>query len=228
MSTQEAFPTGTAVELDLTIPAPEWELARLAAGLGCRLTYQPGLCQTTDRRLVFVATDVDPATLLAAAADRDGIETPRLLTAFEGNAVLELESTTPTIVEVVADQGGRTERLVLGPTGLEVTVLLPNGGGDVRALHDALSTQFGQATLAARRDGIHPAATRPEFLAAIDEALTTRQRTALRRAHSTGFFDWPREVSGEDLATSMDISPSTYHQHLRAAERKVFDILFER
>jgi predicted DNA binding protein len=227
MSVQEVSSTGTGVEVDLTMPDPDSEFARLAAGLGCRLTYQPGLCRAADHRgQVFVSSGIEPVTLLAAAADRNDLGAPRLLTAYEGTAVIELESTTRTIVEVVGENGGRTDRLVVDPDQLEVTVVLPNGGA-VRPLHDALATRFGQTTVAALREGVHPLSTRPGLLAAIDEALTGRQRTALLRAHSAGFFDWPREVSGEDLAASMDISPSTYHQHLRAAERKVLDALFE-
>ncbi|WP_231754538.1 helix-turn-helix domain-containing protein [Halapricum sp. CBA1109] len=58
--------------------------------------------------------------------------------------------------------------------------------------------------------------------------LTDRQRTAVQKAFVGGFFEWPRGTSGEDLAASMDISPSTYHQHLRAAQRKVFTEIFDR
>jgi predicted DNA binding protein len=36
----------------------------------------------------------------------------------------------------------------------------------------------------------------------------------------------PREHSGQDVADMMDISQSTYMQHLRAAERKLTAALF--
>ena len=54
----------------------------------------------------------------------------------------------------------------------------------------------------------------------LDE-LTDRQLTALQRAYFGDFFEWPRPTSGDDLAESMGIARSTYHQHLRAAERKL-------
>ncbi len=41
------------------------------------------------------------------------------------------------------------------------------------------------------------------------------------------WYEWPRNVSGEDLARSMDISRSTFHQHLRSAQRKLLDELFD-
>lgn len=53
------------------------------------------------------------------------------------------------------------------------------------------------------------------------------QRLALQKAHLGGFFDWLREVSVEELAALMDVSPSTSHQHPRVAEANVFAALFE-
>jgi predicted DNA binding protein len=59
------------------------------------------------------------------------------------------------------------------------------------------------------------------------EELTDRQYTALQRAFASDFFEWPRPVSGGELAESMDISRPTFHQHLRAAMRKLVTAFFE-
>ncbi|MEF8772896.1 helix-turn-helix domain-containing protein, partial [Halodesulfurarchaeum sp.] len=42
-----------------------------------------------------------------------------------------------------------------------------------------------------------------------------------------GFFDWPRENSGEEIAETMAISQSTFLQHLRTAQKKVFSVLLD-
>jgi predicted DNA binding protein len=52
--------------------------------------------------------------------------------------------------------------------------------------------------------------------------------TALRRAHASGFYEWPRGTSGDTLAESMDIVRSTYHQHLRSAEKKLVEAFLEK
>ena len=44
-------------------------------------------------------------------------------------------------------------------------------------------------------------------------------------AYHSGFFEWPRDTSGEEVAASLDVSPPTFHQHLRKAERKLFESL---
>ena len=100
-------------------------------------------------------------------------------------------------------------------------------GADTRAVIDRLAERYPSVELLARRERERSAETRQELVADIHERLTGRQRLALQNAYLGGFFDWPRETSGEELAASMDISPSTYHQHLRTAERKVLAALFE-
>ncbi|WP_313690401.1 helix-turn-helix domain-containing protein [Halobellus marinus] len=57
--------------------------------------------------------------------------------------------------------------------------------------------------------------------------MTERQQEAARTAYFSGFFDWPREHSGEEVASMMDISQTTFTQHLRAAEKKLFAALFD-
>jgi predicted DNA binding protein len=48
----------------------------------------------------------------------------------------------------------------------------------------------------------------------------------LEAAYHAGFFKWPRETNGEQIAESLGIAPPTFHQHLRKGQRKVFETLF--
>lgn len=65
-----------------------------------------------------------------------------------------------------------------------------------------------------------------EHRASVFEQLTDRQREALETAHAAGYFDWPRDSSGEEVADTLGVSPSTFHQHLRVGEQKVLDLIF--
>mgnify|MGYP000619212016 CR=1 FL=1 len=56
--------------------------------------------------------------------------------------------------------------------------------------------------------------------------LTDRQRATVEAAYYAGFFEWPRDATGEGVAEQLEIAPPTFHQHLRKAERKVFDSIF--
>jgi predicted DNA binding protein len=58
------------------------------------------------------------------------------------------------------------------------------------------------------------------------EKLTPRQREVLEVAYHRGYFDSPKKASGEELAAEFGFSPSAFHRHIRAAERKLFDTVF--
>ncbi|QLH77368.1 helix-turn-helix domain-containing protein [Halosimplex rubrum] len=56
--------------------------------------------------------------------------------------------------------------------------------------------------------------------------LTDGQLEVLVTAYRTGYFERPRETTGAEVAADLDISPSTFSQHLRAAQRKLLTALF--
>ncbi|MDS0222965.1 helix-turn-helix domain-containing protein [Haloarcula sp. S1AR25-5A] len=57
--------------------------------------------------------------------------------------------------------------------------------------------------------------------------LTSRQREVLGQAHEMGYFEHPREATAGDVADALDISTSTFTEHLAAAQRKLLDDLLE-
>jgi predicted DNA binding protein len=52
--------------------------------------------------------------------------------------------------------------------------------------------------------------------------LTDRQEEVIKRAFSSGYFDFPRRIDSIELAKELGISISTLSEILRAAERRVF------
>lgn len=57
--------------------------------------------------------------------------------------------------------------------------------------------------------------------------LTEKQAAALESAYRHGYFERPRRNSATEVADSIGITHSTYLQHLRVAQRKVFEQLYE-
>jgi predicted DNA binding protein len=61
----------------------------------------------------------------------------------------------------------------------------------------------------------------------VEELLTERQRSVLEAAFYGGYFEWPRSVSGKEVASSLGVAPPTFSQHIRKAERKILGLLLE-
>lgn len=53
--------------------------------------------------------------------------------------------------------------------------------------------------------------------------LSAKQREAFNLARECGYYDWPRKVSGSELAEKLDISKQTLFEHLGKAESKLLN-----
>lgn len=54
-------------------------------------------------------------------------------------------------------------------------------------------------------------------------ALTDRQREVLETAHEMGYFEYPRRSNATAVADAVGIGPSTFREHLAAAQSKLLD-----
>ncbi len=53
--------------------------------------------------------------------------------------------------------------------------------------------------------------------------LTERQREVLRTAYRMGYFERPRDANASTVADALDISASTFAEHLAVAQRKLLE-----
>ncbi len=110
--------------------------------------------------------------------------------------------------------------------GIEVTVDVPTGT-DVREFVETLRDQYATVELQARRHVERSMETGSELSASLFDALTDRQLEVLRTAYFAGFFDWPRESTGEEIAAMLDVTQPTVNRHLRIGQQRVLERLFE-
>jgi PAS domain S-box-containing protein len=60
----------------------------------------------------------------------------------------------------------------------------------------------------------------------LNDQLTDRQRTALEVAYHSGYFDWPRAITGKELAERLDVTQGTVSHHIRHGEHKLLSAFF--
>ena len=107
----------------------------------------------------------------------------------------------------------------------KLTVEFPQSG-DITSFTRMFTRTYDGAELMSRTRLDRPVQTRDEFEANYKERLTERQREVVKIAYFSGFFEWPREISGTELAEKLDVSQPTVSRHIRKGERKLFDIVF--
>jgi PAS domain S-box-containing protein len=172
----------------------------------------------------YTTEGLDPEPVLASL-DAIGLDVDaRLIGQVDDTAWLEFRGYDSPVATLATEFGGRIVRAHFEDAAVEFVVEVP-GGTDLRALVTTLEHVAPDVTVVAQEHHHRPDTAHRDVLTALGEGLTERQQTALELAVYSGYFEWPRRTTGEQLAALLDVHPSTFHYHLRVAERKLFDAL---
>lgn len=227
VQSKRTLTTNRITEMEVTLADSSLFPCRLSADVDCTLSYSGSVYQSDGLLQEFYTVrGVEPAAVSAFAEDDEDVVGYRLLADHDEESLFQftLES---SLIDTLVDRGAVTQEVTSEHGQARFTVELPQEA-DAKSLYELLAERYDQVDLVGYHEHERPVQTRQEFRASLEDRLTDRQLTALRTAYYSGFFDWPRGVDGDELAAMMDISRSTFHQHLRVAERKVLDAFFER
>lgn len=174
---------------------------------------------------MFLTTQVDITTLETAIGTIDALTDIAEINDLGERRLIEITEGEPAIVPWLAQLGASISTLSISEKQARMELeLLPTVDG--RAVIETIQSRFEGAELIGYRVEERPPITRDEFLERVKHRLTDRQLLVLKRAYLSGFYDPNRQTTGTELAESMDLSRSTFHQHRRAAERKLIEEFF--
>ncbi len=227
MKTREALHAERLLELTLGIDDDEDPLSRLAAKTGASVEYAGLGSHSSDETLLFVEVEgVEPDDVRAALADLVSVTGSRLISEADGTCRFEATVTGDPLAARLVRHGGSPRSIRADGEGLEVVVDVPTGT-DVREFVETLEEGRGAVELRARRHVERSVGTRSELVTSLFDALTDRQLEVLRTAYFAGFFEWPRESTGEEIAEMLAVTQPTVNRHLRLAQGRLLAQLFE-
>jgi PAS domain S-box-containing protein len=208
--------------VELRFEIGDHPLVEFAAAAGCRIAYAGSVGDRQQPSMLFEAAaatgSLDSATVRAAGGD--AVEVHSVLAADGEGSVVELSVIDTTFQSILTDHGG--ELLSLSVDEHLATVTVEVGQENLaQSFVDAVDAAFERVELSSYRRRKHRAETQRGFVADLRSELTDRQYAALVRAYTAGYFEWPHDTTGEEIAEAMGIGRSTFHQHLRAAQRKL-------
>jgi len=197
---------------------------------GCEITVEslvPG--PEGSLRAVVAARSLGETPDGEAIADLPVEDLKRVASGDEDDDTLGLYEVTLTdqsLFSVAIEHGGRPCGCTIGGDEAAVTIELAADAA-VREFVEMFRTAFPGIELVAQRTCERPQRTPTEFFAGLVDDLTDRQLEALQLAYYSGYLEEPRLRSATDIAETMDISQPTFNSHLRAANRKLCERLFD-
>ena len=208
--------------VELRFEIGDHPLVAFAAAAGCRLEYAGSVGDRRQASVLFetASGSRSPTPEEIRAAGGDAVDVHSVLDADGEGSVVELSVVDSAFRSILTDHGG--ELLTVSADEQLMTVTVEVGQEKLaQSFVDAVEAAFERVELSSYRRREHRAETRRGFVADLKAELTDRQHAALLRAYTAGYFEWPHDTSGEEIAEAMGIGRSTFHQHLRAAQRKL-------
>ncbi|MGQ4554506.1 bacterio-opsin activator domain-containing protein [Halobellus sp. GM3] len=129
----------------------------------------------------------------------------------------------PTPESRLADLGAVVRETVVRADGATLHVEIAatqDPSGVIERLESEYPTVSVESLVETDREVDSPAVKR------LTGELTDKQAVALRAAFHQGYFESPRKSSATAVAASLGVSHSTFLQHLRAAQQKVFGEMY--
>jgi PAS domain S-box-containing protein len=223
----ELLAADSIIDVEFAIRDTDLFVVDLAAREDCALEYNGSVYRDDGSMVLFFTTDATPQAVDAVVDEHPDIEAVTCVNEHAEGNLFEFTVAETSIITTLAERGARTRSLTASDGEARIAVELPTDG-DVRGIADLLDDRYSETELVTHRERERPPATKQEFVADLEDRLTERQSTALQKAYVSGFYEWNRPISGDELGESMGIARSTFHQHLRAAERKLVEEFFER
>ncbi|UPV76094.1 helix-turn-helix domain-containing protein [Halorussus limi] len=217
----------TGVELSLRTTDRGVFLVAASADLGCRFELE-GVVPVEDHSLLYFVTASGAAVgdVLERVTDADAVDDARLIRDYGDGALFEFGVSGESLAPMLVERGGTVRELSV-ESGVADASGVFSRHVDVRRVVEAVEAAFPETDLRSKREVEEPVRSAATVRQTVRDRVTERQRTVLRAAYLAGYFEWPRGSTAEELAASMGVSSPTLHNHLRKAQQKVLDAVFD-
>ncbi|GAB3667370.1 bacterio-opsin activator domain-containing protein [Halopiger thermotolerans] len=217
-----ALLTDSRLELELRCTDPRLLLNRLTERVDGRVALE-GVIDRGDEIVTFVSAPAT-AALPELVADKASVASVSVVSDGEDESLFEVTVEPTPFFETLRGYDVALRTAVGEDGATTMTLELPQRV-EPRSLVESIAEAYPETELEARRERTTLSARQLDTH--LEERLTDKQLEALQAAHYSGFFEWPRESTGEDLAATLSVSAPTYHYHLRAAQRKLVSLAFD-
>ncbi len=226
IETRTALVGRGGVELEFRVRDREVDFLEWARETGCTFEFETVVSRPDGSiRGFFTISGAPVERILELASRSPSVTETRLVTQRGDKHLFECTLTEDSVVAHLLQYGVVPKTMSATDAAGRLVVSLPEHT-TVREFVDFFTGRYPDSTLVRRQD--HEFADRPGygFRSELENELTAKQFEALETAFLSGYFDVPRETTGDGVADLLGISQPTFNNHLRVAQRKLLSIVF--
>ncbi|MFC7078541.1 PAS domain S-box protein [Haloarcula halophila] len=221
---RRALESDETVELEFRGAGETLPFAQAATDADCRVRLERTAAGQEGSTTLYFSFEGDVPTDAIEIAEQRLPGVVDVVTAGPASTLVEAHA-TDWFGSPIAEYGGILREAVAEPGETTLLVEVPRQA-DVRSFVERIRDVAPSLSLTAQRQLQRQDRTPSELSEQVQTALTDRQLEVVRTALAAGYFEWPREHDGSEVATRLDITQPTFNKHLRLAEQQTFELLF--
>ncbi len=218
----------TVVELTFEVSETPFPFVETSNVCDCHLWFD-GLVAGTEQDTIDVYLGVEGAdvedVIDTLVAESEVINATGIATEAEPYRV-KVTLKEGSLIHPLVRRQGRIHAIELDRGKGTYTLEVPQNA-DIERTVDRVQSADDHADFVAKTEEERQAVLGTETGLSVREILTERQYEVLKTAYFAGYFEWPRQSTIEDVATDLDLAGSTVNHHLRHAQQKVAERIFD-
>ncbi|WP_338738929.1 PAS domain S-box protein [Haloplanus salilacus] len=226
--------TDTISELTFRSEDSQSSFIRASESLGCTIEITESIPTSEETFTHYVSIrDAPLDEFIEFVKDRDVAREVRPIRRREDppGGEVELKLSSQSLMSTLVTLGAVVTKDTVTDGRAEVVCEIPVGK-DIDSLVGRITDSFPETALASKTERERSAdsvrQTTDHILADIfREELTDRQRQTLRACLHGGYFESPRKSTATEVADALSLTQTTVSQHLRNAQRKLFEGMLE-
>lgn len=230
--TKTALVSDQVTEIRFRVSDPTFPAVRFASEVGGSVTFENATTHEDGAPRAYVSVECDDidaekrrATVDEVAEATPLIESYSHITTRGDSEVYSLVGDISFFGRVL-DRSGTLLEMTATEEGAEVLVELPRYAS-VKSFLSMVEGEYDDVGVLSTRDKEREHTTESGFKGMLREELTDRQLETLQTAYYSGYFDSPRESTGNDIAEQLGVTQPTVTENIKAGQRKLLGLIFD-
>ena len=223
----EALLSGSDTELEFRIPETDDLLFYLAREMNRRIELEALVPSSAGSWLLYVLVDeCDPKQMVETAEKHVTVNQVSHIRSKNDRELFGIVVSDLTSLATVAEHGGTLRSISIEDSVGSIVLTIPRTT-DVRTFVETFLELLPSAEFV-RRGQVEVPNESKDIARELETQLTDRQRESLGLAYQCGYFAWPRDRTGDEIAEMMGITSPTFHSHLRKGLNSLLGTIIDR